>query len=161
MHASGTPTGGSRIVVGYDGSEASRRALEEAARRTGPAGQLYVVHCFHAPAERYGAADISRKMVEEETRAQAVLDGLAANLPPGLSDVRWETELLAGPAADAIVRVASVRDADEILIGSRGAGRARALLGSVAHDVLHQADRPVVVIPERAVKPAAAAGSSS
>ena len=62
-------------------------------------------------------------------------------------DPRIETELLAGPPAEAIVRVAAARDADEIVVGSRGFGAARAALGSVSHKLLHLADRPVVVIP--------------
>ena len=45
---------------------------------------------------------------------------------------------------------------DEIIIGTRGFGRARALLGSVAHELIHLADCPVTVIPERAVDRAAA-----
>jgi nucleotide-binding universal stress UspA family protein len=32
-------------------------------------------------------------------------------------------------------------------VGSRGLGRARAVLGSVSHDVIHLAHRPVLVIP--------------
>ena len=145
----------SRIVVGYDGSPASRRALEEAARRAGPDGDLYVVHCFHAPGGSFGQPHEDSKMADEQERARRVLAELEAEAGEWLADVRWESELIAGPAADAIVRVAAVRDADEIFIGSRGTGRARSLLGSVAHDVLHHADRPVVVIPERAVDRAA------
>jgi nucleotide-binding universal stress UspA family protein len=41
---------------------------------------------------------------------------------------------------------------DEIVIGSRGVGRVRALLGSVAYDVIHRARCPVTVIPERMVQ---------
>jgi hypothetical protein len=53
-----------------------------------------------------------------------------------------------------------------IVIGSRGVGRVRALLGSVAHAVLHRAHCPVTVITERAVEqrtaiPAAAVGSAN
>jgi nucleotide-binding universal stress UspA family protein len=36
--------------------------------------------------------------------------------------------------------VANVRGADEIVIGTRGFGRVRALLGSVAHELIHLAD---------------------
>jgi nucleotide-binding universal stress UspA family protein len=46
---------------------------------------------------------------------------------------------------------AALRDADEIVVGSRGFGRLRGVLGSVSHAVLHEADRPVVVIPADAV----------
>lgn len=63
---------------------------------------------------------------------------------------------MAGDPGTAICRVAEVRDADEIVIGSRGTGRMRSLLGSVAHDVLHRATVPVVVIPARSVERAEA-----
>ena len=49
--------------------------------------------------------------------------------------------------------MARVRGADEIVVGARGLGRVRALLGSVSHELLHVADRPVVVIPSAAIKP--------
>ena len=151
MDASSTTEHQPRIVVGYDGSDASRRALEEASRRAGATGQLYVVHCFHAPGEQYGVQNTQAKLTEEMEKARRVLEELEAGEAEWLAGGRWESELLAGPAAEAIVRVATVRDADAIYIGSRGVGRARALLGSTAHGVLHHADRPVVVIPERAV----------
>ena len=45
--------------------------------------------------------------------------------------------------------MADVEHASEIVIGTRGFGRARALLGSVAHDLIHRARCPVTVIPAR------------
>ena len=47
--------------------------------------------------------------------------------------------------------MADVEHASEIVVGTRGFGRARALLGSVAHDLIHRAGCPVTVIPERAL----------
>ena len=70
---------------------------------------------------------------------------------PGLGSVDWDYEIVADQAADAIARVAESEHATEIVIGTRGVGRARALLGSVAHDLLHRAQCPVLVVPERAV----------
>lgn len=64
-----------------------------------------------------------------------------------LLDVEYETELIGGPPAEVLANVASVRGADEIIVGARGHGRIRALLGSVSLEVLHRADRPVTVIP--------------
>ena len=63
----------------------------------------------------------------------------------------WSAEIVEGRPGDAIARVAEAEHATEIVIGTRGGGRARALLGSVAHDVLRRARCPVVAIPERAV----------
>jgi nucleotide-binding universal stress UspA family protein len=62
-----------------------------------------------------------------------------------------ETSLLEGPPARAIVAAADARDADEIVIGSRGFGPMRGVLGSVSHALLHETDRVVVVIPADAV----------
>ena len=42
----------------------------------------------------------------------------------------------------------TVRDVDEIVVGSRGLGRFRGSFGSVSHALLHEADRPVVVVPQ-------------
>ena len=143
--------GGARVVVGYDGSEASRCALERAAHDAGPAGHLFVVHSFEAPSSALGEPNATGKLADEQARVQALIERLEVGEAELLTGSAWETELLAGPPAQAILRVAEARDADAIYVGSRGRGRARALLGSVAHDVLHGAHCPVVVIPGRAV----------
>jgi hypothetical protein len=65
---------------------------------------------------------------------------------PGLAEISWESELIGAPPAKAIADVADVRHADEIILGTRGFGRVRALLGSVAHEVIHLASCPVTVI---------------
>jgi nucleotide-binding universal stress UspA family protein len=69
----------------------------------------------------------------------------------GLASVSWEHDLVQGPAGPVIASVADTREADEIIIGTRGRGRFGSLLGSVAIDVLHRASCPVVVIPQRMV----------
>ena len=50
-----------------------------------------------------------------------------------MAGVEYETELIGGSPAQAITDVARARDADEIVIGSRGMGRLRGVLGSVSH----------------------------
>ena len=81
-----------------------------------------------------------------------------------LVTIDHERDLAVGSPAAAIVRAVETHGADEIIIGSRGLGRIRALIGSVAHDVIHRAHCPVTVIPERmadpdAAEPAAAASA--
>ena len=39
------------IVVGYDGSPASRAALARAAERAGEDGRIYIVHAYSVPAD--------------------------------------------------------------------------------------------------------------
>ena len=65
---------------------------------------------------------------------------------PGLKGISWERELIGGPPARAIAAVADVRNADEIVLGTRGFGRVRALLGSVAQRVILEASCPVLAV---------------
>jgi nucleotide-binding universal stress UspA family protein len=131
------------VVVGYDGSREAHEALAYASARVN-GGKLFVVTAAPAVPDLLGAPNYQQFVDAAHTNAQRLLDEAAAQIP---SHVDFETELLEGPPAEAIVNVADVRDADAIVIGSRGLGRVRAALGSVSHDVLHLADRPVVVIP--------------
>jgi nucleotide-binding universal stress UspA family protein len=145
------------IVVGFDGSPASRAAVSHALRRVRGGGRLVVVHAVKAPAGRYGHPNEQRLLDAEIAAAGDRLDRLPDEIP-GLSAVDWEFEIAEGAAGRAIARAAEIQGASEIVVGTRGAGRAAALLGSVAHDVLHRASCPVVVIPERAVTGPAGSG---
>ena len=71
---------------------------------------------------------------------------------PDPAALTHETELIVGPAARALADVTRTRNADEIVVGARGLGRVRELLGRVSHELLNIADRPVVVMPRAAVK---------
>jgi nucleotide-binding universal stress UspA family protein len=134
------------VVVSYDGSPAATAALECAAARVRPDGRVVVVHCYDVPASVLHPSEYQQRLEDERVRAEAVLAGL-----PPLADVELETELLSGPPARLVVNVANERGASEILLGTRGLSAGRALLGSVAHEVIHLAECPVTVIPERAL----------
>jgi nucleotide-binding universal stress UspA family protein len=148
MPAAGRPP---RLVVGYDGSPAARLAVAVAARRAGPHGIVWIVHALHQPPDRYEPADKERWYAEHRDRAWSVLDGLLLGDAAELAETTYETELVEGPPSAAIVAVARKHDADEIVVGSRGLGSVRALLGSVSHELLEIADRPVLVIPAGAL----------
>jgi nucleotide-binding universal stress UspA family protein len=138
-------TGGRTVVAGYDGSDTGRAAVEEAARRAGEGGKLFVVLAVSLPPDFLGKPSYNRLVSEATSAGQEQLDELLGS--EALAGVDVETELIGGPAAEAIDRVARTRDADEIVVGSRGLGRVRAALGSVSLALLHLADRPVVVVP--------------
>jgi nucleotide-binding universal stress UspA family protein len=77
----------------------------------------------------------------------------------GSDDARHAIEHAAAirAGADTIVRVVDELDANLIVIGSRGRRRITSLvLGSVSHHVVHQAMRPVLVVPSPALATARA-----
>jgi nucleotide-binding universal stress UspA family protein len=144
-----------QVVVGYDGSPASRAALDCAGYRAAPDGVVVAVYCYDAPVTFHPLkqpSDYESLLEQAKEHGQAVLDALPSHSPEGAT---LEKELLSGPAPRLLANVASARDASEIIVGTRGYGRVRALLGSVAHELIHIADRPVTVIPEGAVKQSA------
>ena len=139
------------IVVGYDGSPASHAALARAAERAGEDGRIYIVHAYSLPADYLGFPNYQQLLDAALGRARQRVDGIESESGADLAGVAWETELIGDAPARAIAGVAAARHADEIIVGTRGFGRARALLGSVAHELIHLADCPITVIPERVV----------
>jgi nucleotide-binding universal stress UspA family protein len=139
------------IVVGYDGSPASRAALARAAHSAGEDGRIYIVHAYSLPADYLGIPNYQQLLDAAIVRAQERVGRIEDESGADLADVTWETEVIGDSPARAIAAVAKARNADEIIVGTRGFGRARALLGSVAHQVIHLAECPITVIPERVV----------
>jgi nucleotide-binding universal stress UspA family protein len=139
------------IVVGYDGSSAALAAVDHAIDRAGPRGRVVLVHAYIVPLDYAGATYYREMQNDASERATTVLNDLERGCER-LVTIEHERDISSGPAASAIARAAEVHDADEIVIGSRGVGRVRALLGSVAYDVIHRAHCPVTVIPERMVE---------
>ena len=129
------------VVVGYDGSDNARAALDYAAKRaeiTG--GHVLAVCAFYAPADWLDSPYYQPTLDDYQERAREITRGLEDR-----PDV--ETEIALGPPVEMLTRTAQARDAAEIVVGARGLGRFRAALGSVSHGLLHEADRPVVMVP--------------
>ena len=145
-----TPETRPTIVVGYDGSAPARAALAFAARQVGPRGRVFVVHAYELPPDFLAFPYYDRSLSERHHRGEALLRDLRLQ-DDFQAGPEYETELIGGPAASAIARVARARHADQIVVGTRSFGRVRALFGSVSHELLHTADCPIVVIPAAAL----------
>ena len=135
---------GRTIVTGFDGSETASRALRYAADRVGDEGKLYVVCATNPVPDWAGTPNYQQMLDTARVRGEELCREAAAEIPAGTA---FESEMLEGPAADAILRVAQTRDADEIVVGSRGFGAVRGALGSVSHQLISLADRPLVIVP--------------
>jgi len=58
------------IVVGYDGSEASRAAVTLAARRVGRHGKVFVVRAYELPPDFLGSPNFERLLSSARTAAE-------------------------------------------------------------------------------------------
>jgi nucleotide-binding universal stress UspA family protein len=140
------------IVAATDGSEASLRAVEWAAREAVLRGApLRIVSATAEPPRMTGGHDVSGYDtvgdVLNEHRDQALAAGAAraAETAPGLL---IDTDQLAGGPAEAVTDSGS--GALMLVVGSRGRGEFAALvLGSVSRYAATHASCPVAVIREQ------------
>jgi nucleotide-binding universal stress UspA family protein len=134
-----------RILIATDGSDFAGEALEQglavAAELRAVATVVYV---RQPPSPYLGEPNYQDALTEEARREQAVLED--AKRRAGFHPAEVEYEVLEGDAVEEILNLARSRDADLIVVGSRGLGSISSLmLGSVSTAILHQADRPVLV----------------
>jgi len=136
------------IVVGVDGSEHSLDALRWAATEAGLRGtRLRVVGTFSTPIMSTGyevaVPDPTDLQAASETMLGAAVDSVRET--GALDGVDLATEVLEGHAGERLIALS--RDADLIVVGSRGHGGFMGLLlGSVTTYVVNHAMCPVVVV---------------
>ena len=138
------------IVVGIDGSDHSRKALEWAVHEAGVRGTSLTVLAVHQVATNYwtGAPEhYASDTPETEMVRQAAEDAVqkAVSQVGGPAPTSVTVRAVSGVPARELV--AASADADLVVVGSRGGGGfARIRLGSVSNQVASHADSPVVVI---------------
>ncbi len=134
------------IVLAYDGSEFSLRALQRAkaiAERF--EATLWLVHVFRNPSDLLGYTDFEKLYAKRKSAAQATLDD--ANQKLGRTTFPVKVELKEGHETELILKVAENCKADLIVMGTRGLGAVKGLLvGSVSRKVIHYAECPVMVV---------------
>jgi nucleotide-binding universal stress UspA family protein len=119
------------VLVGIDGSDTSARALEAAVSLLGPrVGRLTL-----AQVVEHDAPPIRR---DTETS----LGLLAATLGDGVAGA----VVLIGKPSEALSSYATSNDFEMLVVGRRGRGASRALLGSTATQLAHGADVPVLIV---------------
>jgi nucleotide-binding universal stress UspA family protein len=135
----------STVVLALDGSESSDRALEFAttlAKEQGSA--VCVVHVREIFVGRGGGP-----MPLNESDLQAKVERQVKELTDAGVKTEFQTQSVPyGGPAHVIADAAENAKADVVIVGTRGhGGIAGALLGSVAHRLLHLAHCPVLVVP--------------
>ena len=139
----------SRIVVGVDGSAASRAAFRWAVRQaelTGATVQVIAAWQYPAATGGYAWAPVAvmdgtdLQEAAEKTLADEVSEVVGAR-----TGIKVQPQAVEGNPAQVLLEAAS--GADLLVVGSRGhGGFASALLGSVSQHCVHHANCPVVII---------------
>lgn len=136
------------IVVGVDGSEASKAALgwaiDEAELRT---ATLRAVHAWTYPT-LFGGTYVPPDMLETSRlrdEAQQLLDDVVIEVAGRNPHAYIERIIREGPAARVLIEEA--READLLVVGSRGhGGFSGLLLGSVSQQCAHHAPCVVAIV---------------
>lgn len=154
------------IMVPYDGSASAQAALAEAVRyaKDDPGLSLHIVQIVDTErlaiekleAEGRGDQIVSTSGTLQATFSAALeeaeenLRHRIAPLVKGLMN-KVTVELVQETSpGDQIVSYAVENNCDLIVMGSRGLGAIRGILGSVSSFVLRNADMPVLVVKENA-----------
>jgi nucleotide-binding universal stress UspA family protein len=155
------------IIICYDGSEAAQAAVDQAIRlfHDKPATVLTVweldaetlVTSGRGLGSGFGVSnnrmnDIAALDAQLLAQAQRTAEEGARRLRAAGIDADSLVEERDRSIARTVLAVAGRVNAEAVVVGSRGRGRAKsALLGSVSHDLVQQADRAVLVVPSAAL----------
>jgi len=139
------------IIVGVDGSHDAHRALEWAMQEAAAGQAALTVLTVHQVAASgwigppyflpvdEPTVEMARQAAEEAVAKAAAQLGESQPVPVTVRAV-------SGLPAQELIEAS--RDADLLVVGSRGGGGfARLMLGSVSDQVMHHAHCPVVVVP--------------
>jgi nucleotide-binding universal stress UspA family protein len=138
------------IVVGVDGSDSSRAALQWAHEEAAHHGaSLTVVTAWHLPtlpmSPPFGTLPAEGYESQPKRNALAVLERLVAGLEATEPAVDVRSSIVEGNPAKVLIDRSS--ECDLLVVGSRGLeGFSGMLLGSVSQHVVAHAHCPVVVV---------------
>ncbi len=134
------------ILVAYDGSEHSQKALDLAIKIAQCSnGKLKVLFAFDKVPTIFGDDETEHFIERAMTKGREKLTEATAHVHD--AGIEFKTDIVEGPAAEAILRVAEADGCDLIVMGSRGLGMMQGLLlGSVSYRVLHHAQIPVLIV---------------
>jgi nucleotide-binding universal stress UspA family protein len=143
----------SSIVVGTDGSDTARKAVQEAADLAAQMGAAMDIVSAYTPVSNQRLREEARQAPEDVQWMVTPREDVDAKLneakelveKAGVEKVNLHPR--EGDPADAILDVAEERNADLIVVGNKGmSGAKRFLLGSVPNKVSHHAPCSVLIV---------------
>jgi nucleotide-binding universal stress UspA family protein len=132
-----TSTKGGAVVVACDGSDVSRRLAQHVVAGTSHEHEIVLLAVLPFDAQQAPGEETDRSA---QRMTAVVHDALQRDGRSSRVVVRY------GPPGEAIVRFADEESASLVVIGRRGSGLTRALLGSVSGYVVQHAQTPVALV---------------
>lgn len=133
------------LVVGYDGGESSRNALDVAMTLAADLDEELVVVCGVGPSTTVGEEYRATEEAVVEALAPEVDDAVARAVAAG---VRARPLLVDAHPVEALLTAVELMSARMIVVGYGASGRIRAaLVGAVAPRMLEASHIPVLVVP--------------
>jgi nucleotide-binding universal stress UspA family protein len=138
-------------IVGYDGTDASKRAVSVAAERASrSSATLHLVHVLEWSPYSFltndELAERHKRRGEELARAEALLEPVKTELKS--RSVKATAEVRYGNAAEIFCEIAEAKKAAQIFIGRTGASSfTQRLLGGLVLNLVQVSPVPVTVVP--------------
>ena len=135
------------ILLAVDGSEHAEHAAKVAAELAHcmESSELRIVVAYDPIPPYLGEPNLQVAIDARLNEAQNILQKAVDTVGDSKLDIH--TELIEGDAAEAIIEVATTRDSDVIVMGSRGLGvLAGLVLGSTSQKVVSHAPCPVLIV---------------
>jgi nucleotide-binding universal stress UspA family protein len=141
-----------KFVVGVDGSEHSRRAVEWCATYAKLLGaEVVAVHAIDIPFLDTPPTAFPVRIPEFSSEERADLKDVASSewcAPLAKARVSFRVVLVDGVPAQALMQAAQDEDANLVVTGKRGRGGfAELILGSTSHALSLHLNRPLVIVP--------------
>ncbi len=130
------------ILVGYDGSESSKKALEKAVALLKENDELIVLSVVPSSEDReFTIIDSDLSAANAQSQVNNAIAGLKEKGLDIIGIVRK------GDIADEILKMGKEMKCDLIVVGHKGVSKVgKFMLGSVAEKVVRYASRPVLVV---------------
>lgn len=129
-----------KILIGYDGSEAAKRALVHAAELVGRGGSVDVINVITAQPVSARLETLSDGERNRQRRLLREAKTLLGEWDVGMTAVK----AVGDPATE--IRAAAERSGAGIIVVGRGSGLRRLIHGSVSTRLVRQAPSDVLVV---------------
>ena len=136
-----------KILVAFDGSNNSLRAVDKAIQIAKPADAtvtaVYVIGTPILKRGLYNITNIQRNVAKQ--KAEEILGRAQGRAK--LAKVKFQSKIISGIPSTAITKFVASQKPDILVVGARGLSGAKAVfLGSVSNHILHQVKVPVLVV---------------